>query len=347
MYQASAGNPMMSFPKPYPELSSGRIVTMEFFKGVALTDLIKSARDPSGGALHYGEIDRSHVAANLVWSALDQIFNFETFHADLHPGNIIILPGNIIGFVDLGLVGSLSARFRAGLASYLRAIYEDDTERMLKGALGLLQRTDRADPEAFRAAFMKAHEKWSAAREDSQAGMRTGLYMIDVLKASKDHGFQVPRQMLSLYRSLMAAELIATEIAPEENLSSVGPQFFREQERSRFFDRFRKDALLKDIAEAVELLLEGPGRLSRVLEDFSQNRVVLRMESSESPAASRQSDLRAKLVSTAILFVALAILFAGVVNTKTGWSGYGAGGLIVALIAVFCAMVIHWRRLKS
>ena len=345
MREHAVGNQIMAFPRAYPKFSSGRIVTMEFFEGRSLTSVLTAAREYPPGVSAYPDIDNQRVAGNLVWSALEQIFVFQTFHADMHPGNIIILPGNVIGFVDLGLVGSLSTGFQSRLAGYLRAIHDDDVERVIDGALRLLQHTDRSNPAGFRSDFTAAHEQWARTRGESGSEARTGVYLVDLLRAARRNRLVVPREMLALYRSLCTAELIASQIAPTGNLSAVGSRFFREQERKRFFDHFRQDDLQREARDIIELLLDGPGRLSQVLDDLSGNRFVLQVETTESARARAQADLRAKLIAIAISCVSLAILLIGLMNTRTSWSSYLGAAVGAVLIAAFSVMGLFSRRL--
>lgn len=346
MGELAEGSAIMAFPKPYADLSGEQIVTMEFFDGIALSAVLTRVRADGPGEVDRLGVNRTRAAANLVRSALEQIFDFEEFHADMHPGNVILLPGDVIGFVDLGLVGNLSRSFRARLAGYLRAIHDDDVDRMIEGALRLLGRTDRSNPEGFRADFRRAHEAWVRTRNRPGEETSTGPYMIELLRAARRNALVAPREILALYRSLCTAELIAAEIAPSGNLSAVGPLFFREQERKAFFELFDLDALQRDARNAVELVLEGPGRLSQLLADLEDNRFVLQVETVEAPRARARADLRAKLVTVAIVDVALTVLFAGILHTASAWKSYAVAAISLALVGAYAFTTVLWRRLS-
>lgn len=346
MHELAAGKFIMAFPKPYPELCSPRVITMEYFDGVPLSRIMARNRTDAAAEAQPFHVDCDAVAANLLWSCLDQLFNFETFHADMHPGNIIVLPDNRIGFVDLGLVGSLSRDFQAKLSGYLRSIHEDDLDRMIEGALRVLVETRDSNREGFRADLVEAHESWLRAQHDPGSRTRTGVYMVNVLAAARRNGFGVPKNILALYRSLCTAELIASEIAPETNLSTVGPAFFREQQVRSFLQVFDGDRLQTNARSVVELLLEGPGQFAQILSDIAENRFVLQVEERESPQVRNRRDLRTKLMAAAILAVALTLLLAVTMNGTDTWMRYATGVITVALIGVYGTVAVLWKRLR-
>lgn len=346
MHELAAGSGTMAFPEPYPDMCSPRVITMEFFDGVPLRKIIARNRASSGKDAQFHDVDCDALAANLLWSCLDQLFNFETFHADIHPGNIIVLENNKIGFVDLGLVGSFSRDFQGKLSRYLRSIHDDDLDRMTEDALRVLVEKKNSNPEGFKADLAETHEAWVRSRNDPGARSRTGIYMVNVLAAARRNGFGIPQNILALYRSLCTAELIASEIAPDANLSTVGPAFFRKQQIQSFLAAFRLDRLQMNARSTMELALEGPGQLAQILGDIADNRFVLQVQETESPQVTARADLRTKLIAATILAVALSVVLATTINGTTAWERYAAGMITAALIGVYATVAVLWRRLR-
>jgi ubiquinone biosynthesis protein len=108
-----AEDPSVRFPTPYTDLSTTRVLTMEFLEGTKLCD---TARLRELGA------DLNEVARRGATVFLDMIFRDGFYHADPHPGNLLYLPGGAIGMLDCGMVGRLDDDLREAIEDLLLAI---------------------------------------------------------------------------------------------------------------------------------------------------------------------------------------------------------------------------------
>jgi ubiquinone biosynthesis protein len=116
-----AGHPEVHIPATYAELSTTRVLTMEFLDGVKFSDAAR-------GNGHDFDMDKiARQGANLY---LEMIFANGFYHADPHPGNLILLPGNTIGLVDFGMVGRIDELLRESIEDLLLAIIAQDPEQL-------------------------------------------------------------------------------------------------------------------------------------------------------------------------------------------------------------------------
>jgi ubiquinone biosynthesis protein len=341
-------------PRPFPGLSGPRVLVMEFLHGVAFTETLRLVR--------IGRIDRLDtlgvapdiLAENLLETMLQQVFRNQLFHADTHPGNLIALPGDKVGFVDFGLVDTLDESMRDNLVRYLRAVYLGDAEAMLDGLLELLIAGENADVVAFRTAFIERTHRWRAGRqvpdgepaESENGGSPIARYLVDVLALARRSGLQLPSSMLSIYRSLVAAETIAYELGSEADLASVGRTFFTRLQTDSLRALFDLPNLKTRAIQLAELAVTAPAQVQRLLNDLAEDRFVLQVETTESAAARRNADRRARLIAACILSVGLAVLL------------YPTRGIVIAGVPVawpigFAEIVLYgvimvlWRRLSS
>jgi ubiquinone biosynthesis protein len=109
-----AGDPTVHFPRVCWPLSRSSVLTMEFLDGVKVTDL-GEGRDAVD--------DRRLVARRGADAVLRQILVHGLFHGDPHPGNLLVLPGGVVAFFDLGIVGRLNREMRGRLAEVVVAIH--------------------------------------------------------------------------------------------------------------------------------------------------------------------------------------------------------------------------------
>ena len=109
----AAGDPFERNPRVLPNHTTTRVLTMEYLDGIPVLDIVSASRrndvefmDRLASRGH----DPRRIASRVVWNALNQIYRFGYFHADPHPANLIVLPGDAIGYVDFGIVGKLDRR---------------------------------------------------------------------------------------------------------------------------------------------------------------------------------------------------------------------------------------------
>lgn len=115
------GDLTVRIPQPYPELSTGRMLTMELLEG---TKLSETARLVELG------FDLEMVARRGAELYLEMIFRHGFYHADPHPGNIVLLEGNVIGLLDYGMVGRIDEQLREDFEEMLMAIGNRDATQL-------------------------------------------------------------------------------------------------------------------------------------------------------------------------------------------------------------------------
>ena len=104
-------------PKPFPQASATRVLTMEYLKGVPLVDL-------EGIRRFTASPEATLISALRTWAAT--VATNDVFHADVHAGNLLVLEDGRVGFIDFGIVGSISDSFRAAIYSLFEGLMADD-----------------------------------------------------------------------------------------------------------------------------------------------------------------------------------------------------------------------------
>ncbi len=325
MHALARNSREQKIPAAVPDLSRELVLVNEFLEGTSFTDLLRYVREKDDRAFQRLGLDREVLARNLIEAILTQVFEYQFFHADTHPGNLIALENNRIGFVDFGLVDTLDPSLRRGLARYLNAIYTDDVEGMLQGAKELLIRTESSDFDAFRADFLDATGNFLRTR-DRVAGTADyhpstspiASYMMAVLRSARQNHFQIPVSLLSMYRGLLTAETVANRLGGTADLREVGKRFFvgiqiQSAVRALAPDETQRVAML-----LLDLMREAPRQLQSLLADLAEDRFVLRVIKEESPPGMKRATLRAKAISLAILSVAFSTAATGLRDLKVG-----------------------------
>lgn len=222
--------PDVGVPRVIPECSTMRVLTTEWVDGVKVSDLV--ALDAQG-------IDRRQVARTCLESYCQQIFVDGLYHADPHPGNLLVratpTPGAPqVVFLDFGATSTVSAAMRRGMISFLQGAMTRDTSRIVTAMkdMGFISR--RADPEVFDRVVEYFHDKfrvqlkfdnWTLKdlRFDPEQTFASLLDLreLNVSLADLRDAFHIPKEWILLERTLLLLLGVCTTLDPEMNPTPV------------------------------------------------------------------------------------------------------------------------------
>lgn len=342
-------DPRVRIPRAFDHFSGRRVITMEYLNGISFSRLIRIARENNFDTIRELGIDRDSLAANLLRTCLDQTFRHRFFHADTHPGNIIAMPGDVIGFVDFGLTERLDAQYEPAVRRFVSSLYLRDIDGMVDAIMQVLIPSDNADPESFEAEFRDQHRVWlrsRAAGSSPDADWSLRNYMVGAMRAARRYGMRLPAGLLSMYRSLLTAETVARQIGASAGLMSTGQSFFEGLRLERFLDHFQPEEIRRALIPLLDFLEEPSGKYLRLLSDIADGTYVLPVESSESAVSRRGANHRARLVTAAIVLAAVSTLQAGSRGVMLAAHFPLSALLWILWCIVALWLVVLWRRLK-
>jgi ubiquinone biosynthesis protein len=187
-------------PRVYPALSTSRILTMEFIPGVKATRA--DQLDPS--------IDRERVARTFIRSIIKQVMVDGFFHADPHPGNVMLDPHTgRITFLDLGLIGELREEQRFALVALLWALKLEDAKALAGVAHRLCVETGPHDQAAYEADIEQLFYQHWVYGGASFSGMMGSLF-----STLQKHNLRMRRELTLAVKSITQAEELLRAINP-------------------------------------------------------------------------------------------------------------------------------------
>jgi ubiquinone biosynthesis protein len=190
---ALAGVHSVQIPRPHPELTTRRVLTEERFEGAT----VRSINGPQ-----YRQADRTALARGLFHCFTRQIFEVGVFHADPHPGNVLLLPGGRLGLLDFGSVGRLDTFQQLALAQALLAIGRGQA-RLLRDAV--MQLCAGGDQPVNADALDRALAQFLARRLGP--GMKPGTELFaDLLALLVRFDLTIDPQLAGLFRALATLE---------------------------------------------------------------------------------------------------------------------------------------------
>ena len=340
------------FPRPYPELSGPRVLTTELMRGIRVTTILTALRTDDQAARaswRASGIDIDRFARSLLNSILSQIFRRRFFHADLHPGNLLLMPDNAVGFVDFGLCDELEERIRQEQMRYFVAVYDHNLDGMYRALQEILIPGEHSDPEAFKRDVHQVMSEWggiSTRDNERPAGERSpiGAAMAGVMRAVRRHDYRIPPRMLSMYRSLLGADTIAYQLCTGVTLQEVGRDFFRDIQEDEVRNSFQPASIERYLLDLHQLLSRSPRQIQQLLSDLAEGRFYLNVNAEERSRSALIRNRRTKMLATSIVSVGLAVLAASQ-RPFALFDPVLRGVLLAALALTYVWVLVQWRRL--
>jgi ubiquinone biosynthesis protein len=249
-----AGDERIVVPWIDRERSSRRVLTMEYVEGL---------RPGPAPELERAGLDPHAVLAAGAEAILEQVFVHGLFHADPHPGNVLLLPGNRICFLDFGMFGRLGRRERRRLAFVFWSLVEGDNEQVGEQLLRVATLRPGADADGFRAAIAEEVEQWfeSAANEYSIARL-----LMRQLALGARHGLVFSRGLMLLARALVNVESTGLVVDPELTLAELARPLLPRLKRELLLDPHQlEEAWERNRFEYLELALDLPDLLPELI----------------------------------------------------------------------------------
>jgi ubiquinone biosynthesis protein len=271
--RANAGdNPWEQVPAVW--LATRRVLVADFLEGITVLDYLRAVEAGDEVRLHRlgaAGFDAHALGRRMIDNFLGDAFHHGIFHADLHPANLMILPGNVVGYIDFGITGVLSQYSRHHLVMMTLAYTRADPEGMGSSFLKVSTLDAGADLQAFRDGLKRFAEVWYE-RQGRQSRLRKNftLVMLDMLKLSRATGVWPERDVIKYIRSAIAIDGLITRFAPGFDvgayLEAVCDRHLRLAARQALF---RKGQWIEWTRAGSHLLRDGALRAAAALDRFS------------------------------------------------------------------------------
>lgn len=301
--------PRVRFPKVYPQASSRRVLTLEFFDGIKVTDAVKAGANGKA------------IAEECVRLILKMVFEDGFFHADPHPGNIFMLPAPpeggyapetadtlVIGLIDLGLVGRLSPELRDKMIDLMLAAARKDTDAMATAMLSIGRSRKKVDHEAFRQEVRRLAERHLSK---SLKDMEAAAMVQDIIRGAMSFNIEVPTELTMLGRAIMTIEGVGKQIHPELDFIQVATPHLTNIVMQRYHPaRLGKELMLR-AGTLNALARDLPLKLEEIMDDVRQGRLQITDHTNARATDRLGRRFRATAVCVTLFGSAMALLLTG------------------------------------
>jgi predicted unusual protein kinase regulating ubiquinone biosynthesis (AarF/ABC1/UbiB family) len=258
------GDPLEWNPRVYPELTTARVLTVEYFDGIPVIDIVTAIRRNDTAFLERLSArghDTRRIASHIVWNALNQIYRFGYFHADPHPANLVVLPGDAIGYVDFGIVGKLDEQTTHALRYFAQSLFAGHTGVAVDEFMRFLTASGRTDLEAARRDLIEAMNNYVESARVGPEGfnLTENIFEIEMLAVVRAHRLALHSDAVRYLKAVLTAEAMVKELDPRFDLRAYENRFF-----GRLMELEALEAL--DARRLAQRVLDARVRFERVLD---------------------------------------------------------------------------------
>jgi ubiquinone biosynthesis protein len=285
--------PAVVFPEVFDELSTSEVLCMEFLAGRKFSEVLESGEDTKPLVTIYFD------------TAYKMLFFDGFFHGDLHPGNVLVLPGNRVGILDCGMVGRLSPAAKDRVIDIMYAVLNEDLETVARTFYELSIRTGPVDYEKFEADVVEIAERYLVGVPVSE--IQIGTLFAEIVVGSTRHAVRMPTDFTMMFKAIITTEGMAKAIAPDIDPIELARPFIAQMVTERYSPERLKQIALADFNMISRMFRSLPRTLPALIDDLRAGKVAVGLSKDALAEQHRLEALRQRrLVRVAITIAFLA-----------------------------------------
>ncbi|MEA3437765.1 MAG: AarF/ABC1/UbiB kinase family protein, partial [Thermodesulfobacteriota bacterium] len=318
-------DPAVYVPQVYREATTSQILTMEHISGVKASDIDRLKKEG---------LDRSKIAQQGLVLIMKQIFIHGFFHADPHPGNIFILPDNVICYIDFGMMGRLDLETRERFANLIMSIVHRNEREAAEALLRLTLSEEEPDYPALQrdvAEFMDQH-CYRPLKD-----VELGPLLHQILEMATRHRLSIPPDLFLMIKALSTVEGLGRTLDPDLDVIEQAAPFMQRIQLNRIHPRRIAKDMANSGTELFHLLKDIPGEVRTILKLARRGKIKMEFKHRGLEPMIAANDRISNRLSFAIVLASLVIGSGLIVlsGIPPKWHEIPVIGLIGFLIAGF------------
>jgi len=331
------GDPRVTVPRVYWDLSARKVLTLERVRGVKV-DRVKK--------LHEQGIDTEKIAHLIIDVFFKQVFDHGLFHGDLHSGNIFVIDESSIALVDFGIVGRIDRSMQHNLADILINMAGEDFEALTRiyMRMGIL-------PEGIdRARFEREYYDTMLCYFGRPLKyVSFGELLMDYIKLAARHDVRFPRELLLFDKCLIELEGLSRVLFPDVNVLEESEPYAKKL----FTRRFSPTTVFEETASLLgdyrDFLTDFPKKADRIMKDTLEGKLRIEFLHKGLEDFMGEIDRSSNRLTFGLIVAALVIASSLVITSgaKPDLFGYPALGVIGFVIASCLGLWVVVQILRS
>lgn len=300
------GSSSVYVPQIFMETTTKQVLTMEYVDGIKASEIDKL--DSEG-------LDRSIIASRGADLILEQVFKHGFFHADPHPGNVFIMPDNVICYLDFGMMGRVDRYAREHFADIVYGYVKRDESRIADAILKVVEwdrEPDRRILERDISDFVEAH-LYKPLKE---------LHIEDIfqklLELITTHGLRLPPDIFLMIKAMTQVEGLGLVLDPDFDMTERAAPFIKRIRLERLSPKRVVGDFFESGGDLVQLLKDIPGELRAILRQLRQGKTSIVFEHRGLENVISGLDRSSNRIASSLIISALIIGSSLVIRTEMG-----------------------------
>ncbi|MGZ4501807.1 MAG: ABC1 kinase family protein [Nocardioidaceae bacterium] len=312
-------------PAPHPDLTTSRVLTMDFVAGKKVTDL---------GPLARMELDGAPLADALFAAYLKQVLVEGIFHADPHPGNVLVTPDGRRVLLDIGMVARLEPAARDRLVKLFLALADARPDEVARIAMTMGEKLPGFDAAVFERAVADVVGR---AADASVADLDIGVMVLQLTRRAAEAGLRMDPELVMLGKTLLNLDQVAATLdpgfAPREALRRHTTELMRSSMKTT------PAAMMASLLEAKEFVEALPGRVNRAFDAIGEGHFELRIKAFDEDEFLRGLHKLANVVAAGLILAAMILASALLAHSPGAtMSTENRIALVVFVVSVLVAL---------
>jgi len=322
--------PDIYFPQVFWEYTTEKVFVMERIDGVRIDNVKEIDR------LGY---DKKRLARLGVDAYFKMVFEDGFFHADPHPGNILVMPTEQLGFLDFGIVGRVTDELKRTMANTFIALINRDFDRLIDSYIDLGLVPEETDPDVFRREFKSDIVDFLEPLYGLTIGQINFAESLQaVVKIAIKHNMRMPTDLLLIDKAMIILENIGLQLDPDFDFIRASEPYASKLVREKYSPTKIAREFGREIIDAGEFALHLPGQMRKIIRKVLRNDIHFKLHHLGLENLIRDMDRSSNRLAFAIVISAL-IISSAIMNATgvpprilgqsvLGWIGFVLAGLL-------------------
>ena len=305
-YENFRGSKTIYIPKIYDGWTSERVLTLEFIDGIDAHDVKEIKKN---------KIDFNTVLKNGFNATLKQVFVDGIFHADPHPGNMIVMKSGYLALIDFGIVGYFDEKLKNKSIDLVYGIVENDEELIMETLMSMGMEGSDVNYEELKADISYIIQP---LQHSSMKDVKLSRVLEEILDIALKHRLRMPASFVLFGKTIMTLEGIALEYDPEFKIVETTKPFIEKLIIQRKSPVYMWKNFMHEMTKYRKFAEEFPEKADRVLDRLQRGKVKVDIEDTDIKKLSLEMDRSSNRIAYGLLIAALLITSAILINVQKG-----------------------------
>lgn len=290
-----AGDSTLYFPKVHWDVTAKGVLTLEYIDGIKVSDL---------GKLERAGLDRILIGRRGADAFIKMVLEHGFFHGDPHPGNVLILPDNVICLLDYGMVGRLDAELQEYLIDILLAIVKRNVDEVISLLLYSGEITDSLNIKALKRDLSEFIDDYY---EVPLQDIEVGRMLMEFLEIMTTYRIRFQPDLMLLAKALVAIEGMGRKLDPQFDMVAHLRPFMEKAIKKRISPRHALKEMSSQFMSYVNLTRNLPKDLKEILNSLNRNKFKIDLEHRGLDRFIRELDKSINRLSSSLIITALVV----------------------------------------